>query len=33
MVREPESELSNIVPELNKNHSSPYLASSPATSV
>ena len=33
MVSEPESELSNIVPELNKNHNSSNLASSPATSV
>ena len=33
IVSEPESQLSNIVPELNKNHNSPNLASSPATSV
>ena len=33
MVSEPESELSNIVPELNKNRNSPNLTSSPATSV
>ena len=33
MVGEPESELSNIVAELNKNHNSPNLASSRATSV
>ena len=33
MVSEPESELSNIVSELNKNHNSSNLASSPAISV
>ena len=33
MVSEPESELSNIVPELSKNHNSPNLASSPATTM
>ena len=33
MVSETERELSNIVPELNKNHNSPSLVSSPATSV
>ena len=33
MVSDPDSELSNIVPELNKNHNSPNLASPPATSV
>ena len=33
MVIDPDSELSNVVPELNKNHNSPNLASSPATSV
>ena len=33
MVSKPESELSNIVLELNKNHISPNLVSSPTTSV
>ena len=33
MVSEPESELSNITPELNKNHNSLNLLISPATSV
>ena len=33
MVTDPDSELNNIVPEFNKNHNSPNLASSPATSV
>ena len=33
MVSKPESELSNIVLELNKNHISPNLDSSPTTSV
>ena len=33
MVSEQESELSNIIPKLNKNHNLPNLASSSATSV
>ena len=33
MVNEQESELSNIIPKLNKNHNLPNLASSSATSV